>query len=283
MSEYPITPFIKTLEKKRYARLQALVDEAPEQGDLWLKLGHCARSLGYFPQAVEAYQKARNLGCEVQLCRSLISILKQSYEPTALSDEYKPTPFLLYDDFLDQASVDEVWRVYQLKAQNFHDACIEGDIFDQQVRFAKAINLRKVAEVNFFKEKVSPLLEAAYQYFDIAKPKKTELAIELTSHTNNGFYDIHNDVNPKNPVRKLSYIYYFHQPPRAFKGGELHLHDTYIDERKFSNKLTSIDPTHNRLIIFPSHFYHKVCKVVLDGDDLDQGRHTLNGWHSDAG
>lgn len=46
--------------------------------------------------------------------------------------------------------------------------------------------------------------------------------------------------------------------------------------------MTSIQPVHNSLIVFPSNYYHQVCTVHLPNADRIWGRQTINGWLVDA-
>ena len=80
----------------------------------------------------------------------------------------------------------------------------------------------------------------------------------------------------------LSYVYYFHQQPKAFTGGQLQLFDTNTKLNTASTTMTTIEPIHNSLIVFPSNYYHQVCTVNMPNHDRIWGRHTINGWLVDA-
>lgn len=276
-----VAPFVPELEQQRYHYLLNLVKASPNQGELWEKFANSCRGLGYLSEAIDAYQKAIECGYQQAECARVKDTLCQRFKPLELDDPFQPTPFLLYDDFLSSDEVDQVWGIYHQNLNRLNDSYIADAVIDKGVRSSKVSKLRDAPEIDFFKHKARPILESAYDYFRIPIAEKPSLAIELTSHTNDGFYDIHNDVNVMTPVRRLSYIYYFHQQPRAFEGGQLHLFDTDVENDTFVNKLTAIEPLHNRLVIFPSAYQHRVFKVSLPGDVAIQGRHTINGWHSD--
>jgi len=133
---------------------------------------------------------------------------------------------------------------------------------------------------NLFRARIAAQLDDAYEWFGIERPLNARLKVELTSHSNGEYYSIHRDSGGGYD-RYLSYVYYFHELPRKFSGGQLHLYDTDTTQNIYLKSFTSIDPTHNSLIIFPSEYFHQVCKVTLSSNRRREGRFTLNGWHEE--
>lgn len=279
MSDIP--PFIKELELKRYTRLNFLLKSAPAQENLWIQLGHCCRSLGLLDEAIEAYKESLSTHREVQ--EPLKILTGEDYQRAQSSQGLGvlPAPFLLKDNFLSDNEVGKVWEIYKQNASSMNHSKIAGDIINTELRMSKVINLCSNKHVAFFKAKISSQLEQAYSYFQIPFPSRNELVIDLTSHGDEDFFDTHSDLNPANPIRQLSYVYYFHTLPKIFEGGELHLFDTDPFTQTHNSRSTCIQPIHNRLIIFPSYVYHRVCKISLDSNTPADCRHSLNGWHSD--
>lgn len=109
----------------------------------------------------------------------------------------------------------------------------------------------------------------------------SEIEIQLTAHNDGCFYKMHNDAgSEKTATRELTYVYYFHQEPKAFSGGELKLYDTELK----GNTVTThqnyqlIEPENNRIIFFNSRSRHEVLPVVCPSKAFEDSRFTLNGW-----
>jgi hypothetical protein len=69
-----------------------------------------------------------------------------------------------------------------------------------------------------------------------------KLETQLTSHNDGGYYRIHNDNgSPSTATRVLTYVYYFHRQPVAFKGGQLRLYDSRIQFGRLSVNRPSVN------------------------------------------
>ncbi|SKB14443.1 2OG-Fe(II) oxygenase [Planktothrix sp. PCC 11201] len=107
------------------------------------------------------------------------------------------------------------------------------------------------------------------------------LEIQITAHLHGGYYKIHQDVDGgKAANRKLTYVYYFHQEPQGFYGGDLRLYQTKVqgEEAIIHEKFTQIQPRNNSIIFFDSRCKHEVLPVYCPSQQFADGRFTLNGW-----
>jgi hypothetical protein len=109
-----------------------------------------------------------------------------------------------------------------------------------------------------------------------------ERELQVTRHLDGGFYCAHRDTCEKDgPAtgRTLTYVYYFHQTPRSFSGGDILLFDHGPDD-KGSKKMTftRLEPLHNSLVFFASDRLHEVTKVICPESGAFDGRWTVNGW-----
>jgi Rps23 Pro-64 3,4-dihydroxylase Tpa1-like proline 4-hydroxylase len=106
-----------------------------------------------------------------------------------------------------------------------------------------------------------------------------ELELQLTVHQSGDFYKVHRDNSEdKASGRRVSYVYYFHQTPKRFTGGDLLLYDTDVEAGGHSAAFTRLGPVDNSIVFFPSAYFHQVTKVRCETDDFGDGRFTLNGW-----
>lgn len=93
---------------------------------------------------------------------------------------------------------------------------------------------------------------------------------QITASNDGDYFKIHMDCSQDCPQRVLTYIYYFHNQPKTFTGGELAIYS--------HDSTTLIEPANNSLICFPSVCLHEVLTVQCPSKIFSDGRFTLNGW-----
>jgi len=113
------------------------------------------------------------------------------------------------------------------------------------------------------------LPDAAFQLIHMSTSHETQ----LTSYGNGQKYDWHRDVNLP---RLLNYILYLGSG-HSFSGGNLEIS---LDLDETADDLYAdviIEPTANMFVLMPSYFWHRVTPVTVDGDDILDGRISING------
>ena len=70
----------------------------------------------------------------------------------------------------------------------------------------------------------------------------------------------------------VSAVYYFHRQPRGFSGGQLAIYP--ID----AGDAATIEPMHDRLVVFPSFAPHEVLPVTVPGNAFADARFSINCW-----
>ncbi|WP_404392354.1 2OG-Fe(II) oxygenase [Pseudoalteromonas phenolica] len=107
------------------------------------------------------------------------------------------------------------------------------------------------------------------------------IEIKLTNHIDGGFFQVHSDNSAlfgEQTTRVISWIYYFHEQPKQFSGGELYAFDTNLDSREYNpNSFTKITPNHNRFVAFPSCYYHCVAPTNVPSKQFMHGRMAVVG------
>lgn len=263
------------------------LENDPENGSLWFRLGDSYRETGDIGLATHAYQKAAKLKHNVELANYCVEIFqtKENSKPLRYpQDEFIPVPFIRKFDFLTQTQMQDVWSCLDENRTDFIASGIDDLVeltIDRDQRTSQLLGKGECRALHpVFKKPLQPILEQAYQLFDISQPENGNITLQMTSHADGEYYRIHCDSGPQY-ARLLSYVYYFHTEPKCFTGGELHLYDTSKANQTHCSKFTTIVPLHNSLVVFPSEYYHQVCTVNLTSEDRRDGRNTLNGWHED--
>ncbi|NIA71363.1 hypothetical protein HBA54_22460 [Pelagibius litoralis] len=115
---------------------------------------------------------------------------------------------------------------------------------------------------------------------DVAQFEISKIECQMTFHRDGEYFKIHKDNRGLvTRSRCLSYVYYFHDEPKRYSGGELYL---YRDDPE-SNKLDKTSrlemiPKRNRIVFFRSNVYHEVAKVECPTTGLSGARGTIAGW-----
>lgn len=126
-------------------------------------------------------------------------------------------------------------------------------------------NLQRWAETVEFD--IRGALPTVFDRLGIKPFSPRQIEMQLTAHSHNGFYKVHNDNgSPDTQTRQLTYVYYFWSEPKAFCGGELVVEEEVVQ------------PDNNMMIFFPSGLIHEVKTVVCPSRDFASSRFTVNGW-----
>lgn len=109
----------------------------------------------------------------------------------------------------------------------------------------------------------------------------SQVEAQLTAHNDGNYYKIHNDNGcPETSARELTYVYYFHQEPKAFSGGELLIYDTKIENnlQSHAESFKTVEPRNNSIVFFLSRYMHEVLPVSCPSKAFVDSRFTINGW-----
>ena len=74
-------------------------------------------------------------------------------------------------------------------------------------------------------------------------------------YENSDYYESHMDFN------MMTIVCWFHRTPKAYTGGDVTFHD--ID--------TILECNHNRMVMFPSYYFHEVLPVKMKDKNLEMG------------
>ncbi len=134
---------------------------------------------------------------------------------------------------------------------------------------------------DLFLERLHQVMPQVMQHLDLPPFEVARIETQLTAHNDQNYYKIHNDnSSPDTAARRLTYVYYFHQSPKAFSGGELAIYDTEMREGRAHAGTNSevIEPKNNSIVFFPSDYMHEVQAVQCPSRAFADSRFTLNGW-----
>ncbi|MDG1265217.1 MAG: 2OG-Fe(II) oxygenase, partial [Ilumatobacter sp.] len=141
-----------------------------------------------------------------------------------------------------------------------------------------------------FESRLQAILPHARRETEVGYFRLGKLERQLTAHGDGDFFRMHSDLGAAwqdSSSRRLSYVYYFHEQPRRFEGGELRIYDNRISDSgllEAAETFQTIEPKDNSIVFFPSDALHEVRPVHVPGECDVPGatRFTLTGWFHDA-
>jgi SM-20-related protein len=109
----------------------------------------------------------------------------------------------------------------------------------------------------------------------------SQIESQLTAHNDGHYYKLHNDNgSPDTASRELTYVYYFHREPKPFKGGELLVYDSKVENNFYVKAETfkTVEPRNNSIVFFLSRYMHEVLPIHCPSRAFADSRFTINGW-----
>jgi SM-20-related protein len=195
--------------------------------------------------------------------------------------------YLVIDDFLPAALHAELLAYALASPEEFAPTEVARNgtgVVDTSMRQSQVRRNGLGAHKAAFKEAALARLEELSAALGIASFAVTRVETQLVAHGDKAFYKPHSDTQSgtgrtiKETVRVLSLVYYFHQEPKRFSGGEIALFP-------FGNATgqVTIEPMQNRLLAFPSIVMHEVQTVSCPSQEFAASRFSINCWlHRDA-
>lgn len=138
------------------------------------------------------------------------------------------------------------------------------------------------------KQRLMRILPDLLQQLRAGGPRPNSLELELAAHGDGAHFKTHIDtfygqgrVSKDGSVqdRLLSAVFYFHNAPKGFEGGELCLFRMGTDALNAGpDDVAVIEPLHNSLAVFPSWAPHEVRPVRVPSGEFSDYRFALNCW-----
>lgn len=134
---------------------------------------------------------------------------------------------------------------------------------------------------HLLRKRILKMMPRIVKELDIPPFLVSQVEMQMTAHGDGCFYKIHNDSgSPETATRVLTYVYYFHQNPKAYSGGALRIYETDVGgpATEPSEKFADVIPANNSIVLFDSRVKHEVLPVVCPSRKFEDSRFTLNGW-----
>lgn len=160
-----------------------------------------------------------------------------------------------------------------------------GELHDETRRSRTLSRERRDEIWDMFDRRLRAMLPFVRQQLEIPWFPLGRIEWQLTAHGRGGASVPSIDADPPQASgRRISCVYYFHQAPKRFSGGELKLYDTWITSTGSTGAGTSttLEPVDNSLVFFPSDAFHEVCPVHTETDSFADSRFAITIWFWEA-
>jgi hypothetical protein len=185
----------------------------------------------------------------------------------------KVFPFLMIDNFYNEEELELIWeeltsmeKVGQLFT---HTKGHEGVATDEEG--TPRANLRRFELDRLYKDRREESnIFKVYNKITSSKVidayKETTAAYRTFASTNNdctiiNYYDHGDYYKEHNDVFIHSCLIFFYIRPKKFTGGDL----------VFTDSGTTVECLHNRMLLFPSYYLHKVTEIEMKEEDRNKG------------
>jgi Rps23 Pro-64 3,4-dihydroxylase Tpa1-like proline 4-hydroxylase len=254
------------------------------------RLGDRLRAEGRLEEAAAAFDKLLAVDPHhLKASRIISSITGLTSSIQSAPGGLKPAPFVIIREFLDPA-VRNVLHLGLLSkgAELLEAATTQGIHLDYRRSRILADcfgHVEPALERHFYARFLAYWPEARSR-LRIAEFEPSLSETHALFYGNGDFFAPHKDTGAEN-TRRVTFVCNLQSTPRSFEGGDLILYDTYFrpgrtthdpEEPCFATTYTRILPEDNRLIIFPSEFYHEVTPVIYRGTDPAGERVSITGW-----
>jgi SM-20-related protein len=132
-----------------------------------------------------------------------------------------------------------------------------------------------------FERRLLGVIDGVRRTMGLSRFPITNIEMQLTASNDGDYYRCHSD-NSHGSVggRRLTYVFFFHREPKGYRGGDLRLYETNMEDGRpvRGPRILDIAPWQNRIVFFPSHLLHEVQTVECPSREFVDSRFTINGW-----
>jgi Rps23 Pro-64 3,4-dihydroxylase Tpa1-like proline 4-hydroxylase len=187
---------------------------------------------------------------------------------------------VVLDEFLAPHELDELIAYRLQHEENFENSEVispsgEPGMIDFSHRRSRVLmDLGKHQDVIL--ERIRCVLPRVLYQLGIEEFPITRVEAQITASNDGDFFATHSDDAQESIAsRRVTFVYFFHQEPRPFEGGELRLHDS---SQVHGAGYQTIIPQQNQIVFFPCSVSHEITRVACPSGAFADSRFTLNGW-----
>lgn len=191
---------------------------------------------------------------------------------------FSPAPFVQFDDLFEHETNQRLLNDAISKQSIFKPTELEGSDKNDVPYRVNLITYQLGTSGDTMRSSVREHLPLVCNRLSIPTFDIKFIHLKIAAYSNGDYFKVHQDNGLNYLDRKISFIYYFNQVPKPYKGGDLLLYDSRFSPRAYVSSLfTRIIPRSNCIIFFPSEYFHEVSPVENDAQDFSASRFTMAG------
>jgi Rps23 Pro-64 3,4-dihydroxylase Tpa1-like proline 4-hydroxylase len=199
--------------------------------------------------------------------------------------EFLPAQFVVLDEFLVPEELNSIMEYTQSREGDFQLSEViapgqTGSTLDYEHRRSRVlmdIGEHQAVVLN----RIQAYLPRVLQKMGREVFPVTRVEAQITASNDGDFFRNHND-NGQDEIasRELTFVYFFHREPKAFRGGELRIYDSRWENGEYvsTGNYQTIVPEQNQVVFFPSSLLHEITPVECSSRAFADSRFTVNGW-----
>jgi Rps23 Pro-64 3,4-dihydroxylase Tpa1-like proline 4-hydroxylase len=232
------------------------------------------RRQGKIENAIKSLQYLMDFSSEKERASVLFAILAGADLPESTRTDF--AYFYRIMDFLPATHCGQLLQYAIARENDFDEAGLDmARTINHDIRYT--LKLDDIGpEGAFLKKQLVQCLPRVLPHLSLKSLDIDKMSLKITAMPNGGFFQAHKDSDSEAfSTRKVNFVYYFHQEPKAYKGGDLLIYDTTqnYDLKSF----TRLTPVNNSLVFFLSDTIHEVTPVIIESDDFRASRFTITG------
>jgi hypothetical protein len=157
---------------------------------------------------------------------------------------------------------------------------INASVIDHESRRSRVLmSMGKHADI--IVDRILRCLPGVLERFGIPPFTVSRTEAQITASHHGDFFREHSDTGTGEiGSRALTFVYFFHREPKAFRGGELRVYDARMENGEYVSLPTgkTIVPGQNQVVFFPSSLLHEIAPVECPNGAFADSRFTVNGW-----
>lgn len=260
------------LQKLRQTR-----DQQPDNIKTLKRIGEVYRQMGMLQEAKEAYESILSFDKTHEEALHWVYVLHfdlMAEVQTQLKE--RNAVFYIKHSLLGQEHEKLLLEFVAKNIESFKELGVfmneSNELMDSNIRQTKG--LRGCDDIG---RRVLSWIENNYKelcdFFNIPHSSLKFTPTEITICGNGDFGLAHKDSEQNS----LSFLYYFHNQPKSFSGGDLYIYDGDLQNDKSNHTYTKVNIQSDMFLIFPSHYYHEITPVQCPDNNLLNGRMAFVG------
>ena len=263
------------------ADLRRALAAGSRDAQAWRGLARLCRANGDLDGARQAIEMCRIQGPDDARIAYALAILAGEPLPVELAvDQRWMCPFVRIEEFLTEAEHATLIDVVSAQCASAVPSKVRDGEYQPEIRQSRLVPRAATLEVKrWFAPRLRRLLPEIVPRLSSDGMDAGRIEMQITVHTDGDFYLVHCDNHEEDDrSRRVSYVYYFHNRPKRFAGGDLLLYDSELVKHECHTSFTRVEPVDNSIVFFPSPYFHQVTPIRCETRDPMDGRFTVNGW-----